>query len=162
MAEVTDLISRVGFHGSTNQLGLTHTPDCPEDQKFYQSVGSLYDYDTDTFKLHEKDFSVFNSSLKGTYLEWIYKNVPFQVARMRLMRMPSKKCLSMHDDTGPRYHIALKTNPHAFLFFASGQSFHIPADGFLYGMRATEIHTAFNADPKEDRIHLVFSDLIHS
>ncbi|MNL47437.1 hypothetical protein D3C87_1702270 [compost metagenome] len=82
---------------------------------------------------------------------------------MRLMKMPPRKCLSIHDDTGPRYHFAIQTNPHAYLFFPKQKlSFQIPADGYLYGMNAEEQHTAFNADLDADRIHLVFSDFDRS
>ncbi|MFS4459360.1 hypothetical protein [Bdellovibrio sp. HCB2-146] len=157
--EVAALIERVGFDKSTQQIGLTHTPDCHPHDKYFQSVGSLYDYEQDQFLYQERDFSILNADLKGSHLEWIYQNVPFRVARMRLMRMPPRKCLSIHDDTGPRFHIAIKTNPFSYLFFPdTQQSFQIPTDGALYGMDATKLHTAFNADLKEDRIHLVFSD----
>lgn len=162
LLETQELIARVGFHSSANQIGLTHTEDCT-DNKYFQSVGSLYDYDQEKFRYQERDFCVFNQELAGTYFEWIYKNVPFKVARMRLMKMPPRKCLSIHDDTGPRFHIAIKTNPHSYLFFPKDQkSFQIPADGYLYGMNAEQLHTAFNADLSEDRIHLVFSDYDHS
>ena len=164
VAEVQSVIEKVGFHPSTNQIGLTHTSDCPVDvNRYFQSVGSLYDYDLEQFRHQERDFDVFNKELSGTYLEWIYNNVPFRVARMRLMKMPPRKCLSIHEDTGPRYHFAIKTNPNSFLFFPTEkQSFQIPADGFLYGMNAEKSHTAFNADLDSDRIHLVFSDYEHS
>lgn len=161
--EISELISSVGFHSSTNQIGLTHTLDCSEADRYYESVGSLYDYEKDIFLHHERDFSVFNRALAGTYLEWIYHNVPFRVARMRLMRLLPKRCLSIHDDTGPRYHFAVKTNPNSYLFFPDqGTSVQIPANGYLYGIKATEMHTAFNADSKEERIHLVFSDYENS
>lgn len=161
--EAFELVNRIGFQNATNQIGLTHTPDCPEEERFYESVGSLYDYDKDIFVRQERDFSVFNKKLQGTYLEWIYHNVPFRVARMRLMRIQPKRCLSIHDDTGPRFHIAIKTNRSSFLFFPDHDtSVHIPFDGYLYGIKATEMHTALNADSKEERIHLVFSDFENS
>ncbi len=158
--EANQLISSVGFDKSAQQIGLTHTPSCAAENRYFESVGSLYDYEKDKFAFHERDFNVFNQDHQGSYFEWLYLNLPFKVARMRLMRMPPKKCLSIHEDTGPRYHIALKTNPFSYLFFPESKiSFQIPADGFLYEMDATQLHTAFNADLSEDRIHLVFSDL---
>lgn len=157
--EVSEIILKAGFHPSAQQIGLTHTPDCAPENRFHESVGSLYNYKLDRFDHHERDFCLFNQDLKGSYCEWIYHNVPFKVARMRLMRMPPRKCLSIHDDTGPRYHIAIKTNPSSYLFFPETKEvFQIPLDGHLYHMDATRPHTAFNADLNEDRIHLVFSD----
>lgn len=157
--EATALIERVGWPGAARQISLTHTPACPPAERYAEGVGSLYDHETDIFRAHEKDFSVFHEELHGSYLHWIYLNVPFAPARMRLMSLLPKTCLSLHDDTGPRYHIALQTNPSCYMVFPEqSRLHHIPSDGRLYRMDAERLHTAINADRQQERLHLVFSD----
>lgn len=161
-SEVLALVNRVGFAGE-NQIGLTHTPNCSPENRYRESVGSLYDADLNPARGVERDFSQLNRELDGTYLNWIYQSVPFRPARMRIMRLPARTCLSLHLDTGPRYHIAIVTNPAAFILFPhESRVYHIPANGRLYRMTAQVLHTALNSHPKEERIHLVFSDFERS
>lgn len=75
------------------------------------------------------------------------------------MRLPAHTCLSLHLDTGPRYHFAIVTNPAAFLLFPhESRVYHLPANGRLYSMAAQVLHTAVNSHHKDERVHLVFSD----
>jgi hypothetical protein len=105
----------------------------------------------------EGDYSVINPEFQGTVIEDLLLSLPFQYGRTRFIRMPGKKCLSIHADPTVRYHCAITTHPDCYIVFKDGDTgtfFHIPADGYLYEMDATRTHTAINAR-KEERIHLV-------
>jgi hypothetical protein len=154
--EVARLIEIVGFDRATNQISLTHSPNCAEDLHFFEATGSLYNHQVQN---KERQFPIFNSKWQNSYLHWIYQNLPFRVGRMRVMQISPKCCLSLHVDSGPRYHFAIQTNSEAFIVFPKHQKiYHIPADGNLYYMDAQKPHTALNANFSESRIHLVFSN----
>lgn len=109
----------------------------------------------------EDDFTTINEEFRGTAFEELLQQLPFPYRRARLMRMPKKSCLTIHIDTCLRYHYAIKTNPACFLVHMkdrTGQFHHVPADGFLYEMDGTEVHSAMNAS-KEERIHMVISSM---
>jgi hypothetical protein len=109
----------------------------------------------------EDDFTVINEEFRGTALEELMSSLPFPYRRARLMRMPKKSCLTIHIDTCLRYHYAIETNPACFLVKMTGnvgEFHHVPADGFLYEMDATTIHTAINAS-KQERLHVVISSM---
>lgn len=109
----------------------------------------------------EDDFTIVNEEFRGTALEDLMSRLPFPHRRARLMRMPKKSCLTIHNDTCLRYHYAIKTNPACFLVHMTGnvgEFHHVPADGYLYEMDGTMTHTAVNAS-KQERIHLVISSL---
>ena len=111
--------------------------------------------------ISEDDFTVINEEFRGTALEDLLHQLPFPYRRTRLMRLPKKSCLTIHNDTCLRYHYAIKTNPACFLVHMRGnigEFHHVPADGFLYEMDGTKTHMALNAS-KEERIHLVISSL---
>ena len=107
----------------------------------------------------EDDFDTINKEFRGTAFEDFLHQLPFPYRRARLMRMGKKSCLTIHNDTCLRYHLAIKTNPACFLVEMDGRIgtfHHVPADGYLYEMDGTRNHTAINAS-KEERIHLVIS-----
>jgi hypothetical protein len=109
--------------------------------------------------ISEDDFSRINDEFRGSAFEDFLHQLPFPYRRARLMRMLKKSCLTIHNDTCLRYHLAIKTNPACFLVEMNGRIgtfHHVPADGFLYEMDGTRNHTAINAS-KEERIHLVIS-----
>lgn len=111
--------------------------------------------------ISEDDFTIINEEFRGTALEDLLHKLPFPYRRTRLMRLPKKSCLTIHNDTCLRYHYAIKTNPACFLVHMQGnigEFHHVPADGFLYEMDGTKTHMALNAS-KEERIHLVISSL---
>lgn len=150
---------RYEFHPTSQQIGLTHRPWAEPKNKIYDCIGSLWDEQKQVFIAEEADFSEFFSELKGTYFFEVYKEVcrwsRLGVGRVRLMRRRPFSCYSMHIDVDFRYHIALTSNEHSYVFFADGDSYKIPTDGHLYEFRAQRPHTAFNAGDT-DRIHLVF------
>ena len=107
----------------------------------------------------EDDFDTINAEFRGTPFEAFLRQLPFPYRRARIMRMGKKSCLTIHNDTCLRYHLAIRTNPACFLVEMDGRVgtfHHVPADGYLYEMDGTRNHTAINAS-KEERIHLVIS-----
>lgn len=113
----------------------------------------------------EADFSDVVEPFRDTAIADFITRLPFRAGRTRLMIMPGKSCLTLHEDPTIRYHFAIKTNPGSFILFVAkpeggrfdaepGTCYHIPADGHLYEMDARTTHTALNTN-KEERIHLV-------
>ena len=111
------------------------------------------------YGLKEEDFNIFNTAFNNTIFEEICQHFPFKMGRIRLMKVPAKKCYWMHNDPGMvRYHFAVETNEDCFILYRDHGHYHIPADGVCYRMNTDEHHTAVNAS-REDRIHLVISGL---
>jgi len=110
------------------------------------------------YRFYENEFKYLNPELKDTYIEYVYHEVSryYDISRFRIMKMPSKKCLSWHRDAEPRLHIAINTNPGCFMITDDGYSTHIPADGYVYYWDTTKHHTAINSGTT-DRIHLLFN-----
>lgn len=111
----------------------------------------------------EGDFTHFNSHFNNTIFRKIYEELPFPVGRVRLMFLEPGKSYSMHMDSEPRLHIAIKTNKNALITirnsFGDMVNEHIPANGSLWWIDTTKMHTATN-NGSSDRIHLVASILI--
>ena len=100
-------------------------------------------------------YRVISDEFRGTYFEEILRALPFHFGRTRLMSIPPQKCYPVHADRTVRYHLAIDTNPFAYIFFpVQKQMFHVPADGHLYRMDATYPHSAVNCGPFQ-RTHLV-------
>jgi hypothetical protein len=158
-SEMKNLIDKVGWDEKTNQISLTHSEKCVSGNEFREGNGSLYDFKADVFLAQESDFNILNSQLSKSYAAEILSQLPFRYARVRLMKLNPKRCLSIHEDTGPRYHLALITNPDVYFVFPKDNSLlQVPADGFLYKMDTTRFHTVFNGSLNHERIHLVISD----
>lgn len=141
------------------QIGLTHTINAvTEEEKLYESVGSLYDSKTGLFKLKENEFTIFNEKYKNTILYEIYKSIP-DLGRFRIMTMSGPSCYSVHRDLTKRYHYVLETNKNCYFLFPELKEFvHVPLDKNLYLVNTLQYHTFLNGS-KERRIHLVFDDL---
>jgi hypothetical protein len=144
---------------SDNQFSLTHRPGAGD--KCRDGNGSLFDFKNNVFLDRESSFTEFNDDFKASPFYPVYQTVqawsPLKIGRVRLMRLPSHQCYSVHKDFDLRYHLALKTDPRCILYFAEeARGYHIPADGHLYLTDTRHHHTAFNGSP-EERIHLVFT-----
>lgn len=143
-----------------NQLCFLNTPGHEPDLN--QGVGNVLAEGYPASGLKDSDFTVFNPNYENTIFHEIYKAFPLPVTRMRLMKIPPKRCYSMHLD-GPdelRYHIAVFTNPHAYFVYESTSSLHhVPADGQAYVFSVEEMHSAVNFNPAEPRIHVVLNGL---
>jgi hypothetical protein len=102
-------------------------------------------------------WSNLRSDLRGTWWETFFANLPWPVYRTRIMIMQPRSCYSIHSDTSPRLHIALKTRPQArFLFTTPPELVHIPTDGMVWWVDTRQEHTAINAS-LELRWHLLMS-----
>jgi len=72
----------------------------------------------------------------------------------RLLRLTPSETYSAHADPDDRYHVAIITNPFAYLLdFTNEKFYHLPSDGSLWHMDAGVVHIAANFGPR-DRIHL--------
>lgn len=144
---------------SRRQIGLT----CRESilPSVEDGVGSLYNFEAQSWFARERDFKVFLPEFRDTYLHEIYLRLQDEtrnrIGRVRLMNLAPKACYSLHRDPTVRYHIAIETNPQAFLIFAQGGLRHLPEDGFCYRVDTRNVHSAMNGGATE-RIHLVLSE----
>lgn len=158
--EVEKIIANVGFT-LENQICLTHSHVCQN--KWHDGAGSLYysNVTKKTLREHiqqEKDFSIFNQELKGSYLETIYLMVAnqFTVGRTRIMHLPPRYSMTWHKDLTKRIHLAVQTNEHARLLFEDGCC-HVPLDGNFYMADTTKPHSSMNGHKHASRYHLLFS-----
>lgn len=102
----------------------------------------------------QSEYTVLNEVYEGT----VFADMIYDVngERARIMHMNDYTTYSVHKDQSPRYHLALITNPNAYFIFPTlNQIMHIPADGYLYEVDTTILHSFVNCGP--DRTHLVIS-----
>lgn len=105
----------------------------------------------------DKAWANLRSDLIGTWWEEFFAKLPWRVYRTRIMIMQPRSCYSIHTDTSPRLHIAIKThNQCKFIFTTPPEIVHIPADGHVYWVDTSKEHTAINASI-ELRWHLLMS-----
>jgi len=160
--EVSTLIKRVPL--KENQLCLMHRNDS---NNYYDGCGSLiYTGNFNTGEqihrtvIHaEKDFSIFNKDLENTYFHTVYEEISkrFKLARLRIMALPQKTCLTWHRDIDKRIHIPIVSDEKC-KFVLEDRAFSLPADGSAYVIDTRKFHTVFNGS-KIVRIHLVSSIL---
>jgi Aspartyl/Asparaginyl beta-hydroxylase len=133
-------------------ISLTHRPGAEQ---------PLFDGNVSQFKngarvYEESQFSEFNHMFRDTYFYEVYRALPFQVGRMRLMHLDPVTVYGMHCDGARRAHLAIDTNVDCLILFRSGEALHIPDDGTVWIIDATQPHTAVNASERE-RVHLAIS-----
>lgn len=167
--QVLDIIDNVGLHEHHNQISLKHTGNSDYGDLWYQGTGSLkYSFggESDPKERKEKiltqsDFNVLHDEIKDTYLAHIHDELSkeYHIGRYRIMAMKHKKVMSIHTDTTKRIHIPVVTNENC-LMMIERIIHHMPADGHAYLADTTKPHTAFNADHKLLRLHLLF-DLVN-
>lgn len=150
----------------TDQICLTSSSLCRD--RLHDCTGTPYA--EDKRQGDEDGFRIFNEEFRGTIFEQIYNDCQQafgqRVRRTRLMRMMPFKSIGIHRDRPSdemRLHLAIHSNPQAFLFtvkekgqFEDMYGFHVPEDGFLYQMDAQRLHCAVNASSKP-RVHLVIN-----
>lgn len=109
----------------------------------------------------EADFNQFNPGLSESYFRYVHDELAHEfkgrLGRVRLFRREPQTSSSLHQDLDVRFHIALQTNPAAFLVFPELGVFHIPADGHVYLVDTTRPHLAVNGSSSLRRLHIVFS-----
>lgn len=152
---VIDFLYR--FHwDKSNQLCLLNTEDWSLGDP-YQGIGHVNEPGYPAFGYKEGDFKIFHPDYENTILGEIYKSFPYQICRMRLMRVPAKRCYTIHTDGDTdRYHFAVISNDNAFFVFKNQQAIKsIPVDGHAYKVHVEEPHTFVNTNADFDRIHMV-------
>jgi len=169
------------YQDGFEQIGLTYTEDCEEDKRWVQNVGSLFWEKTNPgMKYSEKDFSVLNPKLE-TMCPYIWKvcnemKLQFSIGRIRIMIMKPESVYNMHRDFERRWHLPIISPVDSFYYIRTkenniynddilesshGIGFHMPDDGFVYEIEASNSHTAVNPstyDKKENRVHIVFNE----
>lgn len=142
----------------SNQIGLKHRPQAED--IWLDASGSLL-----TTGRTESEFTEWNPNCPA-YLKQIIQELEtkfkFTAGRIRIMRLLSKRGLTVHLDAESRYHLVLKTNPFCYMFHVDKSNKpvgeHIPADGYFYWVDTTQGHFVYNGS-REDRIHLVINKL---
>lgn len=123
------------------------------DGKWHPNDGA-YQYYQKRFIVNQSDFRTLNEIYEGTVFADMIHDVDGE--RARIMHMNPCTSYSVHRDNSPRYHAALITNPNAYFVFPTlNEVIHIPADGFLYEVDTTILHTFVNCGP--ERTHLIIS-----
>ncbi|MGN2641027.1 aspartyl/asparaginyl beta-hydroxylase domain-containing protein [Nocardia takedensis] len=136
-------------------VSMTHRPDAEDPL----TDGLLSQFTPNGhMRYHEREFSCFNPMFSGTYFAVVHRAVSalMPIGRMRLMILAPGTVYRMHADATKRAHLAIHTDPDAYLVGPGGQGHHIPADGRLRVFDTRARHTAFNAGVV-DRVHLLLS-----
>ena len=143
-------------------ISMTQIPDDPssiDDDKlrgvFYTRPDSTGDEVKRENDIDESQYIELVEDFKGTYFEEVYNELSekYILGRVRLLLIEPRTSLSWHRDPEPRIHIAVHTNPGAFLVI-SDKLMNIPADGSVWFTDTRNYHGAFNGG-EENRIHLV-------
>jgi hypothetical protein len=76
------------------------------------------------------------------------------IGEARLLKLDSAESYTAHADPDDRIHLAIITNPHAYLIdLDDTQLYHLPADGNVWHMDTGKMHVAANFGGRT-RIHL--------
>jgi hypothetical protein len=149
--------------GDENQIGLTHRPNAKNGWK--DAIGSMFSADLKDRLGNEWEFTEFHKDLPPTLKQILLDfaaGVGIRLGRIRLMKLPSKRGLTVHRDTSVRYHLVLDTNIDSFFGFrdlkqvdgVAAKCYHIPADGHFYKVDTTKFHFVYNGG-KTERTHIV-------
>lgn len=72
----------------------------------------------------------------------------------RLLKLECAESYTVHSDPDDRIHVAITTNPHAYLMdLDKEEMYHLPANGDVYSMDTGKLHVATNFGARP-RIHL--------
>lgn len=118
---------------------------------------------TDTFdpadlcaQLVYTEYSSILPEFKNTVWEETLTLIPGKKCRARIHTITPFSVLEAHRDFEKRYHIALVTDPACkFIDMEDDRTYHIPADGYVYEVDTTRIHTFVNASNNCNRTHIV-------
>ena len=112
----------------------------------------------DRILMTQSDYIILNDIYEGTVFADVIRDMHGE--RSRIMHMQPRTSYFVHQDKTPRYHLALITNPNAYFIFPTlNEIVHIPADGYVYEVDTTILHSFVNCGP--DRMHLVMSKGAH-
>lgn len=133
--------------GTHNQIAITHPPGTVD---WFIPTGPMVTC---------KNFTEMNKFLEGTYYEEVHKTLyeDYPFTRVRIMKLPAARSLSLHSDFQPRLHIPLVTNEQCMMVIGD-QVKHMPADGRVWWTNTVKPHCAFNANIEGtfERLHLLF------
>jgi hypothetical protein len=159
--DLQETVKKVDW-GVENQIGLTHRKGSTDPWK--DCIGSLWNKETNKRIINEEEFTEINLEAPSYTIERL-KELSFaeniNIGRVRYMRLLPKTGLSVHKDSTIRYHFALDTNEHSYIYHTSripGQiktlGYHIPNDGHFYKVNTQIEHYVYNGG-NSPRIHIV-------
>lgn len=128
----------------------------PRDVKItdWRANDANYEFYQKRFREGQEEYKILNEAYEGTVFADIIRDV--NGVRSRIIHRNSCTTNSVHKDNSPRYHMALITNPNAYFIFPTlNEVIHIPADGCIYEVDTTILHTFVNCGP--DRTHLIIA-----
>lgn len=132
--------------------GLGTPPDL--EIKDWRANDENYAFYQKRFRKKQEEYKILNEAYEGTVFADIIRDV--NGIRSRIIHRSSCTTNSVHKDNSPRYHVALITNPNAYFIFPTlNEVIHIPADGCVYEVDTTILHTFVNCGP--DRTHLIIA-----
>ncbi len=178
--DVRKAIGQFGWNGGnmiclTHPIGHAHEP--------HAHARSKRDW-PDMFPLGMRmsEFRAFNSRMEGGPLHnlWTELGHHCKVARMRIAKLESSRCYSLHNDEEIRLHYVVETNPKC-LFVVSDKprgaitnmpiypnpmhfhlrefhTFHMPDDGQVYALDTNHVHTALNGGT-DTRTHVIIETI---
>lgn len=158
-----DSILKMSPWDEDHQIGLTHRPNA--NNLWKDAVGSLHNSKYVDNSTTEHEYTEINhlipDTLKATLLDFA-ESQNIKLGRVRIMRLMSKRGLTVHRDTSVRYHLVLKTNIDSFFGFRDFNSkdgsvancYHVPGNGHFYKVDTTKFHFVYNGG-KTERIHIV-------
>ena len=152
----------IGKQGHQAQFAIQCRP--YSDNPYSESCGPQPDLakDHNGNPLTEGSYNQINELFKGSYFEEIINMFPFEVTRVRFVRLSSKACYRLHRDMTYKFHIPVVTNPSNMMLWpeqAHRHIIHMPADGHIYFTETAIPHTAFNGGT-DYRYHIVLSSMV--
>jgi hypothetical protein len=102
-------------------------------------------------KQNEQEYNLLNPVLENTAIGEIIKK--YNMFRSRLMWINPVSCYSFHNDSSPRIHFPLITNPECLFVFRHGEMKYFP-EGEVWWVDTKFKHTFLNTS-KMPRLHLV-------
>ena len=131
---------------------------------YYESCGPqpMLNKEYDGYTLTEGSYNIVNEMFKNTYFEKIINMFPFEVCRVRFLRLSSKACYRFHRDMTYKFHIPVITDPSNMMIWPEQTHRHIvhmPADGHVYFTETAIPHTALNGG-SDYRYHIVVSSMV--
>ena len=157
--------SRIGDNLWSKPLGVNRQTCIQRSNKddvnpYTDGTGSIYGNNPvkDRILMIQSDYIILNDIYEDTVFADVIRDMHGE--RSRIMHMQPHTTYSVHKDKSPRYHLALITNPNAYFIFPTlNEIVHIPADGYVYEVDTTILHSFVNCGP--DRMHLVMSKGAH-
>ena len=163
----SDKEKRTGIYGQNRQTSLQRSNEpvgnpytdglgAPGDVKIkdWRANDENYAFYQERFRKKQSEYTILNEAYEGTVFADIIRDV--NGIRSRIIYRNSCTTNSVHKDNSPRYHVALITNPNAYFIFPTlNEVIHIPADGCVYEVDTTILHTFVNCGT--DRTHLIIA-----